>query len=50
MFSFVFKMEFFIKNVFKTLLHLAVEMNHIDIVKLLLSRDDVDINIRTVFK
>lgn len=33
----------------KTLLHLAVEMNHINIVKLLLNHKDIDVNIRTVF-
>lgn len=34
--------------IYKTLLHLAVEMNHLKIVQLLLNQKGININLKTV--
>lgn len=38
----------FIKNIYKTALHIAVEKDSVDIVKLLLSHPKIDVNIKLI--
>lgn len=45
---FLMKFAFFLFN--KMALHMAVEKGNPDIVQLLLNREEIDVNIRSVFK
>lgn len=41
-------MKFFISNFHKTIFQIAIENNNLDIIKLLINRDDIDVNTKFI--